>query len=74
MKKVDARKLSSEVQEEKRRQAIRLYKTGKRYKEIARNIYQSEKEAGMSGNLPVNPSAHIPNESEKRSISTRDIA
>ena len=35
MKKVDARKLSSEVQEEKRKQAIRLYKKGKRYKEIA---------------------------------------
>ena len=33
--KIDARKLSQEVQEEKRKQAIRLYKTGKRYKEIA---------------------------------------
>ena len=35
MKKIDARKLSSEVQEEKRKQAIRLHKKGKRYKEIA---------------------------------------
>ena len=33
--KIDARKLSSEVQEEKRKQAIRLHKKGKRYKEIA---------------------------------------
>lgn len=33
--KIDARKLSQDVQEEKRKQAIRLYKTGKRYKEIA---------------------------------------
>ena len=33
--KTDARKLSSEVQEEKRKQAIRLHKKGKRYKEIA---------------------------------------
>lgn len=33
--KIDARKLSPEVQEEKRRQAIRLHKTGKAYKEIA---------------------------------------
>ena len=35
MKKIDARKLSAEVQEEKRKQAIRLYKKGKPYKEIA---------------------------------------
>jgi len=33
--KEDARKLSSQVQEEKRKQAIRLYKKGLRYKEIA---------------------------------------
>ena len=33
--KIDARKLSPEVQEEKRKQAIRLHKTGKAYKEIA---------------------------------------
>ena len=33
--KIDTRKLSSEVQEEKRKQAIRLHKKGKRYKEIA---------------------------------------
>ena len=33
--KIDARKLSPEVQEEKRKQAIRLHKTGKPYKEIA---------------------------------------
>ena len=33
--KIDARKLSSEVQEEKRKQAIRLHKKGKPYKEIA---------------------------------------
>jgi len=32
--KIDARKLSPEAQEEKRRQAIRLHKTGKGYKEI----------------------------------------
>jgi transposase len=33
--KIDARKLSPEVQEEKRKQAIRLHKKGKSYKEIA---------------------------------------
>ena len=33
--RIDARKLSSEVQEEKRKQAIRLHKKGKPYKEIA---------------------------------------
>ena len=33
--KIDARKLSPEVQEEKRKQAIRLHKKGKPYKEIA---------------------------------------
>jgi len=33
--KEDARKLSAEVQEEKRKQAIRLHKKGLRYKEIA---------------------------------------
>lgn len=33
--KTDARQLSSAVQEEKRKQAIRLHKKGKRYKEIA---------------------------------------
>jgi len=33
--KEDARKLSSQVQEEKRKQAIRLQKKGLRYKEIA---------------------------------------
>jgi transposase len=38
MKKIDARKLSPEAQEEKRRQAIRLYKKGQRYKAIAELI------------------------------------
>lgn len=33
--KIDARKLSQEAQEEKRKQAIRLHDTGKPYKEIA---------------------------------------
>ena len=33
--KIDARKLSPDAQEEKRKQAIRLYKRGKAYKEIA---------------------------------------
>ena len=35
MKKIDARKLSPEVQEEKRKQAIRLRNRGKSYKKIA---------------------------------------
>ena len=33
--KIDARKLSQDAKEEKRKQAIRLHKAGKRYKEIA---------------------------------------
>ncbi len=36
--KIDARRLSPEIQEEKRKQAIRLHKTGLRYKEIGQLI------------------------------------